>query len=321
MKITRHYSLLFRLVGIVLLIIIIIKIDIRETAALLGSAQLLPVFVAVITAPTSTLIKAYRWYWLVRSQNINLPVSTVMRIYFASYFLGVVTPARAGEFTRVYYLKKTNTCSGWKALSSVLVDRMLDVIVVVLLGFSGLVLWNLLDRFWTLLVVTVMIGLASIFLFSRTAAGFAFEKIFSRLPLLRGLLRKYGKSGGDFKSGIMSLTGKTMIVPVLITLLSYVIHFMQLSILAYALNIDIGYFDVVFVISSTMLISIIPITIAGIGTREAMLILLLGKLSVSAEQAVSYSLAIFVVFYILIALFSSVFHFTLPEWMKKPDKT
>ncbi|MFH1437540.1 MAG: hypothetical protein ABIJ56_17670 [Pseudomonadota bacterium] len=62
-----------------------------------------------------------------------------------------------------------------------------------------------------------------------------------------------------------------------------------------------------------------PITIAGIGTREAMLILLLGKLSVPAEQAVSYSLAIFVVCYLVLALFSSVFHFTLPGRMKKPQ--
>ncbi len=319
MKLSKHTSLLFRLIGLVLIVVILIKIDITKTLGVLESALPVTVLFAILTAPASTLIKAYRWTWLVRSQNINLPVSTIMRIYFAGYFLGVVTPARAGEFTRVYYLKKTNTCSGWKALSSVLVDRMLDVIVVVLLGFSGLVLWNLLDRFWTLLAVAVMIGLASVFLFSRTAAGFAFEKIFSRLPLLRRLLAKYEKSGGDFKSGIISLTGKTMIVPFLITLLSYVIHFMQLFILAYALNITIGYFDVVFVISSTMLISIIPITIAGIGTREAMLILLLGKLSISAEQAVSYSLAIFVVFYIVLALFSSVFHFTLPERIKKPQ--
>ena len=62
----------------------------------------------------------------------------------------------------------------------------------------------------------------------------------------------------------------------------------------------------------TNLISFIPITISGLGTREAMLIFLFSLLGLSSEHAVTYSLLVFSVFYIGGALFGLV------AWMINP---
>jgi uncharacterized protein (TIRG00374 family) len=308
----RHYTFLLRLLGIVLIILILTRIDVRKTFELIRSARVFPLAFVAATSFLAVIMRAWRWHILLRAQGIVLSFPRAVHVYAASYFIGSVTPARVGEVARAYYLARTGACSGWEALPSVLADRLLDVIVVLILGISGLFFWNFLDLSGTMVVLVSLVLCSSLFLFSPRISGLVAEKLFFKGPFRRWL-KKYEAGGVDFTQGLMALTGRNIVIPFVLTLAIYATYFMQASIIVYALGIPAGYFDIGLALSCAMIVSMVPVTIAGIGTREAALIFFLGRLGISAEQSVSFSLVIFAVFYVLVSLLSAVFHFSLSD--------
>tara|TARA_B100002052_G_C15666700_1_gene499864 strand:+ start:555 stop:764 length:210 start_codon:yes stop_codon:yes gene_type:complete len=62
------------------------------------------------------------------------------------------------------------------------------------------------------------------------------------------------------------------------------------------------------------LISFIPISISGLGTRDTTLIFLFGIIGIKEELAFSYSFAVFILFFVLGGLIGSF------AWWRKPLK-
>jgi len=75
---------------------------------------------------------------------------------------------------------------------------------------------------------------------------------------------------------------------------------------AYAMGIDAGFLMLAWVRSVAFLLQMIPVTIAGIGVREASFIALLGGYGIAREEALTFSLALFFL-QILIAVMGAVF--------------
>jgi uncharacterized protein (TIRG00374 family) len=82
---------------------------------------------------------------------------------------------------------------------------------------------------------------------------------------------------------------KELIITFFITILSYNIFFFQNYLLAHAIHLEISFFSIAPIISITMLIGYIPISIGGLGTREAILILLFQQIGHSAEEALGFA--------------------------------
>lgn len=56
--------------------------------------------------------------------------------------------------------------------------------------------------------------------------------------------------------------------------------------------------DLVLVMSITNLLTFLPVSISGIGVRDASLIVLLARFGIGQAQAVAFSLVILVIFYV-----------------------
>jgi len=77
--------------------------------------------------------------------------------------------------------------------------------------------------------------------------------------------------------------------------LSYVFFVLGAWILANGMDIGIGLAAIAWVRSITLIVALIPITIAGIGLRESMLITLLSGYGISASAAFAYAIASFAI--------------------------
>jgi len=84
-------------------------------------------------------------------------------------------------------------------------------------------------------------------------------------------------------------------------------------ILALGINIHIPFSYLVFAVTMAGFISLIPISISGIGTRDAALILLFAPFAILKEQAIVFSTLILLMF-----LFAAVIG--LICWFIKPIK-
>jgi uncharacterized membrane protein YbhN (UPF0104 family) len=82
--------------------------------------------------------------------------------------------------------------------------------------------------------------------------------------------------------------------------------------LALALHLDAGVVPITFAVALGSLITLLPISISGLGTREAAMIAYLATVGIPAEAALSFSLLVFVTFYVAGGLIGAV------AWWIKP---
>jgi hypothetical protein len=94
--------------------------------------------------------------------------------------------------------------------------------------------------------------------------------------------------------------------------LAYGIFFGQCYLLALALGLPLSYLQVSYTVAIGSLVTLLPISISGLGTREAAIIAYLATAGITGEQALGFSLLVFAAFYVAGGLFGAV------AWLIKP---
>ncbi len=264
-------------------------------SALKGSEHLYVILACLLNVPLVAL-KAWRWRLLMRAVGIQVGSLAALRFYFAALFLGFLTPGRVGEFVKAAYVTSKTEAKLSKTLPSAVIDRLLDLCVLTAVAVPGLFRYSLVagtESLWWLVVVLL-------FLATLPLLGVS-QKILKRLrgsQHVERLLRKLPVPILEAVDQLIALTPGVTLACVGITALAYLVFFVQCQIGAWAVHLHLSFLDTILVMSVTSLISLIPISVAGIGVRDASLILLLGKIGASNAQALAFSVMVLVVSYI-----------------------
>ena len=96
----------------------------------------------------------------------------------------------------------------------------------------------------------------------------------------------------DFIEGIAHMQRWEFSFAIFLTLIGYCLFFLRCYLIAFALGISIDFFIFVFFMSLVSLAVLIPISVAGLGTREGTLIFLFSHVGVPQEVSLSFSLLI-----------------------------
>ncbi|MEX0773661.1 MAG: lysylphosphatidylglycerol synthase transmembrane domain-containing protein [Balneolales bacterium] len=92
-----------------------------------------------LVALGSHYIRAERWRLLIRDENINPSRNTLFAGVMFGYLVNYAVP-RLGEITRCVYAAKKEDLSGTNLIGTVILERVIDMLVVMLLiGFVALV--------------------------------------------------------------------------------------------------------------------------------------------------------------------------------------
>ena len=215
------------------------------------------------------------------------PVGTVMRIFFVSTFVGTFLPASVGgDAVRAYGLSKEGV-EGVEAVASVLMDRLLGVVSILIVAIAGAILArDLIDiraLFPALALLTVLCAVALTVVFSPRAA-IAVARLLAFLPRGR-------ETGTRLVTAIQRYS--TLHLPMANVLLCsiavQVLRVLQTYCLGLALGLAVPvgvYFALVPII---LLIVLMPITINGIGTTQAAFVWLFGRAGVASAPAFALS--------------------------------
>ncbi len=117
-------------------------IDFRELWGALRQANYLWLIPGVVITVVLLYLKAWRWQLLFRPEH-RLPFNSVFTAMCAGYLASNVLPARAGELARLVLLVSEQPVSVARTLSTIIVERLLDilsliVVLAVLLPFVTL---------------------------------------------------------------------------------------------------------------------------------------------------------------------------------------
>jgi uncharacterized protein (TIRG00374 family) len=301
-----------RWTGIVLLAILLWRIDFSDTFSLLRKISF-PLFVLVVLLNIPQIfLKAYRWRELLHAQKISYGIWPAFLSYFGSIFIGLLTPGRLGELIKALHVSKDCNVSNARALSSVLVDRLFDLYALLLMGGAALLSRSSdLNHILALLESAIVLVLPLVILTN--------NKIFQWVAQLAARMGKWGKALVAPESWLMELRTALKELPIGVaivagvwTLLAYAVFFEQCYLLSQALKLDASFLQVSYAVALGSLVTLIPISISGLGTREATIVAYLGSVGISPQLSLGFSLLIFVAFYVAGGLIGAI------AWQMKP---
>ena len=210
-----------------------------------------------------------------------------MRIFFVSTFVGTFLPASVGgDAVRAYGLSKEGV-GGVDAVASVLMDRLLGVVSILIVAIGGAMLArDLIDiraLFPALALLMVLCAVALTVVFSPRAAV--------AIAWLLALLPRGRETGGRLVTAIQRYA--TLHLPMANVLLCSIAVQVLRVLQTYCLGLGLGlavplgvYFALVPIV---LLIVLMPITINGIGTTQAAFVWLFGRAGVSSAPAFTLS--------------------------------
>jgi uncharacterized protein (TIRG00374 family) len=308
---------LLSLVGIALFIIILSRINLNALIEIIAHTNVLFLILAFLVNCIAIVLKSIKWKIIVNSVKSDFSLRESVVAFFVGFSFSTITPAKLGDFIKVLYITDEN-CSLGKSLSTIVIDRLIDIILLFSIAFVGIYGFSVFYHIEILSIGTIILIIAGI------VAGLY---IVLNRPLLSALLKpffnvfvpKHLKSKvalyyDDFFTGLFTFyyDRARFFSSIGIGIISWIPTFIYGYLLALSIGIDTGIFFFVLVIPIISLLDLLPISISGIGTRDMALIFLFGLKSISAEQAVAFSLLYLFMSYWLIALIGVSIYFRYP---------
>ncbi len=264
--------------------------EIFNTFESLNIPYLIP---ALLTVLVLFLTRTYKWGILLRSTGITKRFSELFKVLIIGVFYGAITPGKVGELGRAYHLKENRTT----VLSTVLVEKITDVLALVVLGAVTIALFfNNQSTMPYLIAVCVIVVLCC------TAT------LVSRRCLL--LVARFFKIGAEhvdtFVTNCRNQLTNPKILPVVIlsTFGYYGIAYLLGYFLLLALNADVS---AVIALPLIVLMGNIPVTISGLGLRESVGSYCFLQLGETAANGFAFSLLLFLTMVLIPGLFGYLF--------------
>ena len=224
-------------------------------------------FLAGALVMIDRVLNACRWHILIDDRNSDISFTQVLSIYFKSSFLGLIAPSSVGgEFLKGYGLMR----SGFHvttSFSSVLVERLLGLLALVLTCVVGFVVFY--ERLQVIPVVIIERVFLGLFVIGVCCGivGYFFFPWFEQLINPESNLALRLKEIRDSLQYYQNIKTRLAIALVLSFLVQIVrICFTWLVGLGVGVSLDLPYY--VLFVPVISLVSMIPISIAGLGVQE-----------------------------------------------------
>ena len=272
------------LISLLFFVVILNKVDLNSTLTLFKKTHVSFFFLALAIMIIEVLIANVRWQLILNQLKIIMPYFLALRYLWIGIFFNQALPSSiGGDAARTYYLCKYENCSITLATIGVLLDRVVGMfgLVVLIIATSPLLFGLVVDPVikWTL--VAVMICSLSAVIISMVLD--LIPNKLSHWKIVQGLSAFSSKG----RKIIFSYHG---LMSILLSLLIHLIFIFAVWLLAIGMELNISLFGLLLVVPITNLLTALPVSIAGWGVREGVMIVGLGYLNVSAEAAFALSI-------------------------------
>lgn len=266
----KHVKKFLPLIGIILLIYLIIELDVNNIKNAFLRIELIYILVALSLTLPRIIIRNIAWQLMQKEQKIDVPFWTSLKIFLIGYFYGSFTPGYIGQLMRVPYLKEKTGEPYGKLFVNTIIETTVHTFSLYLMILLGaiLVVIEQPDKTQILYLIIIWIMILSIILyyFIKKERG---ERFFHKL--IKYLVPKNLKS--DLTSFVDTFYHdfpkiRRLILPFLVSSITWIIIFTQEYIFVIALDLNIPYIYFLMLFPIANAIGFIPITFAGLGTRE-----------------------------------------------------
>ena len=214
-------------------------------------------------------------------------LSNTIKVSTIAGLLGSVTPGRLGELVKVRFIKSysTNQMSIW---IGVILDRLFDLIVLFVVGVISLFLLPQSVSFKSYLTIVILVFFLSILIifyrYFENIILIILKKLLSK-EILSSIKSKYH----EFLNKILRTFKQFFLQGIMYTGVSFIIQCLLSLSIVYSMGLRVPVNFIVILISISALVSLLPISVGGFGTREGIYILLLSREGISTEAALAFA--------------------------------
>jgi len=291
----KRLFLFFRiLLTFLILGIIFYKIDIRKFISIYKNINLIYLLLAIFFYYLAFVFLSLRWKILLIGHSKDFKLSEIFKVYLLGMLVNTISPATLGVDILRGYMISTKIESGKSfAFASVLVDRLMGLFgifsfvpfsVLVLKGLPNpgrIILLFIFFAFFIILIFYISWTPGFEILFKRAVSPLSFLKLNERLMKFYDSYKIYS----DHK--------KLLISGYFLTLLLQATFSIQAYFCAKALSLNLSPFVFIFLIPLINSLNFVPVTISGLGVREAGFYALFSSYF-TPESSVSISLLYFI---------------------------
>ena len=290
-------------IGVGLIVFLVTRQDLSEIAGHFKRVHVFPIVLAGVMDFVMVVVNSLRWRALLRAKGIKVRQAKLLYYYLVGNFFSAALPTSVGgDVVRVVGIGG-ETGRRADVFGSVVVDRLLGFAVLLPLGllsmpFVGneLTHWDKVLEVWAVAALVFVCGYVVLL---RPVAGRLLTvfgplldllerfKARDRLERAYGAVVSYKHSRGAVFQGIM------------LSVLSRLLWIYGCFLVARAFSFDIGFMPLLLIVPIVEIVRMIPISLSGLGVREAAFVFMLGQFGVDKGLGLAYALVVYAVFTVL----------------------
>ena len=313
----KPYQWALLALGPIVLVVIITMLDVEALWNTLRSVDIGMFVLAGFILCSTVFIRTWRWRMLLADLTHEVPPYRDLVLIFAyATYVGVATPGRLGEFVKAFHLRSYGVSMG-AATATVLTDRLLDIIVLLLVALTAVILVAVPGAQTSVVVPVIIVAVVASLVFAwwllRSPALDRLVRAAARVehPRLRGVLERLAEFGRDFRAAIRMQAVSTLGIAIVLTVIGWAVVYGANWLIAESIGLGLTYVQVVVVSAVSSVAAQLPVTVLGVGTRDAVAIVVLATYGVGQEGAVALS-TLFLASILFVALACAPSAFSAP---------
>jgi len=200
---------------------------------------------------------ALRWHWVLKATGQTISILNCLILTMGAWPINAFLPSRTGDFIRVAFLGKDT--SKTKAFGSIIAEKILDVACLALIGLLGAI--GIKDKKFAMIFLVILMILIII-----SSQGLSFSERW-----LKNKKSKILKNVNLTMQGmnILSSCPKSCAIATIWAFINWSLSVVQVLLFFKAFGTYVHPLEISARLPLSIFIGILPITLAGMGTRDA----------------------------------------------------
>lgn len=275
-----------------------IKIPYQDVVVSLSSANLQYLIPGLLVSILGHLIIGLRLKILTDEQGMSISIYQIFEINISTTFYRMFLPGGAGAI-RFYKLSSLDNKRA-ETLAALALDRIVATIALCLVGLLFWFLYFPSDSNYIALSMSLLLSgliLFSFIIYFNKGAESAIKILdILNIDYVASRIKKVFFALNRFRN----LSSRSITIIFTVSIIMQMLGIGVYYLLAKSLGIEVSFLAMGWIRCVVVLISMIPISIAGLGIREGSLILLLRPFGILDEEALAFSLLVFAVNVVLV---------------------
>ena len=243
--------------------------------------------VALAVVALLILVAALRWHIYARALNISLGIGVVFRLYLMGQFFSQILPTGVGgDAVRVWLLVRRGVAVG-PSVSSVVLERLTGLLgILILIAVLLPLTFTYVDESWERLAIILLLAVAAAGITAVVGLSFV-PRLITKWRQVAVISKLADVASEARRAGLMPKPALSVLA---LSLFMHLLAVLSVYILAQGLDMEITPLACLALVPVVLLLSTMPISVAGWGVRENVMVAALAFAGTESSEALALSI-------------------------------